>query len=164
MLAQMFLLVAVILGDSHAAGYPGRILSQELWLEGYDASLIDARVGRKAKDVVNKPLKLSSDITVIFIGSNDPINRNTVKSYLDLSELYPNAYVVGPPVFEDRSLDARSKIISRLQRRVFGNNAINSRRCTDKYSGRTRDGVHFTKDGAKRWVNCILSEIRSKVP
>lgn len=160
--AKLMLLVALVMGDSHAAGHPGRLLSEELWLRGYRTSVIYANAGQTAVGLGRKPLRMRADLVIIFLGSNDRLTRETALAYIGIAERHPNAYIVGPPAYRDRSLHARSRAVYRLQRRIFGAGSIDSEPCTIDLSGRTRDGVHFTRRGSRHWVDCILSEIEAR--
>jgi hypothetical protein len=151
--------LALIMGDSHASGFPGEVLAKHLNDKGYEVVRM-SKVGATVFHYTNnKTFKHKTSIKFAFLGSNDSINLHTVKRYQKLKNLYPNLYVIGPPFFNNPKLDRRSYEISKIQKRIFGKNYLDSRICTTNNSERYKDGVHFTYYGALEWVKCALKSL-----
>lgn len=161
MFTTIYMLTALIIGDSHVAEHShlGRYLKQNLEQQKYKVN-IKGFVGIGSYGLSKKEFN-KHNLTIIVLGTNDIPGNGAYRSYVNLSYKYPYAFVVGPPKFKNKSLDSRSRKISDMQHRIFGNRFINSRLCygIDK---RFNDGVHFTDKSALSWSNCILKYIKAE--
>lgn len=157
---NLFLTLALVLGDSHAQGFPGEVLSKHLNERGYTVARA-TKVGATVYEVTKHPFNLKgATLKFMFLGSNDSPGKNTVKRYQKLKQLYPGVYMIGPPFFQNKKLDQRSYEISKIQKQIFGIKYLDSRVCTTNNSERYPDGVHFTYYGAANWVNCVLKQVK----
>ncbi len=152
---------ALIIGDSHVAehSYLGKHLKQGFENKGYK-TLVQGFVGIGSYGLSKKRFN-QQNITIIVLGTNDIPGNGAYRSYINLYNRYPYAFVVGPPAFKNKRLELISQRISEIQLRIFGSRFINSRQCNgiDK---RASDGVHFINSSAKNWSSCILEHIKKE--
>lgn len=154
----LLMLVGLIMGDSHAEGHPGTYLAKILSDRGHETTVV-SKVGLRITTMARQTIMFEdASFKVVMMGTNDSPGRATERAYRRIAADYPDAFLVGPPAYRG-ALGLRTKAVAKIQERVFGDRWIDSRPCTSDYSGRTRDGVHFTKDGAKRWIDCVVAEI-----
>jgi hypothetical protein len=123
-----FMLVSLVLGDSHAEGHPGEYLARVLRSRGHETTVV-SKVGLRAPVMARYPFVLEDAYTVILLGTNDTPNRATERAYASLAKTYPKAFLVGPPKFRG-ALGARMTRVSKIQRRIFKSRWIDSRPCT----------------------------------
>ncbi len=125
---------------------------------GYETTVI-SKVGLRITTMASQTLMFEdSPFQVIIMGTNDSPTRATERAYRRVAADYPEAYLVGPPKYKGH-LGSRTDRVAEIQRRVFGERWIDSRPCTSDMTGRAKDGVHFTKDGAKTWIDCVVAEL-----
>jgi hypothetical protein len=151
-------LVALIMGDSHAEGAPGSYLARLLSVRNYQTTVI-SKVGHRTTTMARQTIIFAdSDLKVIIMGTNDSPGEATELAYRKISRDYPDAYLIGPPAYRG-TLGLRTSQVAEIQKRVFRGRWFDSRPCTSSFVGRTRDGVHFTREGAKLWMDCVIAEI-----
>jgi hypothetical protein len=156
MLGSLALVTFMILGDSHAAGHPGRELQVELRRRGHEV-VRRGRVGLRSLSV-----RCPRGLSVAFLGTNDVPGPRLQREYARLGRCH-GLYVVGPPRFWGKALDRRAREVAAVQRAYMSYRWIDGAR-TSPVGGRTRDGVHFTRAGARSWAQEIADELERRLP
>jgi hypothetical protein len=150
------MVLGLIMGDSHAEGAPGEYLQKIMSSRGYETTVL-SKVGLRITTMAKQTLLFEeAKLQVIIMGTNDSPTRATRSAYARVAADYPEAYLVGPPKYKGH-LGSRTDRVAEIQRQVFGDRWIDSRPCTSDMTGRV--GIHFTKDGAKTWIDCVIAEI-----
>jgi lysophospholipase L1-like esterase len=155
----------VIFGDSLSSGAasPGGVLGHHLTANGATVK-INARVGRSAynfygrEDTVGQFRELDTfapHIAIVELGTND-IGLSLGIDQAKMTQLRDSlarvgateVWAIGPPSFADAALERGAGSVVDMMRRVF-DKFIDARPLTAdmRTSGRSGDGVHFTKDG-----------------
>lgn len=170
----------LIIGDSlsAAASAPGGVLAAELRRRGAAEVRVDAQVGRSAVNLwtgtngetgasIAAEANRRPDIAVIFLGTNDAASgvaaaadeagfRRIVGSFAPGTAWW----AVGPPAFPQRpDIEARAVPVYATLARVFGAAQVLDARPLTPAAGRTRDGVHFTRAGAKTFGQAIAAAL-----
>lgn len=154
----LFFLIVLIMGDSHAEGYPGTYLAQVMRNRDHQTTVM-SKVGLRITTMAKQTILFEdAAFKVIIMGTNDSPGRATELAYRKVAQDYPDAFLISPPAYRG-ALGLRTNQVAQIQQKVFGNRWIDSRPCTSDFKGRTTDTIHFTKDGAKRWMDCVIAEI-----
>jgi len=153
----------VIVGDSlsAAAGAPGGELAAELRAAGATV-LVNARVGRSAHSFyaaeasqLDDIVQFQPELAIVWLGTNDCGQRPSVIAQRmaqlrdDLGELGAEVWAFGPAQLPARLAGCRPAVVSTMAT-VFGPRFIDTAALEGtKMVGRTADGVHFTRAGAR---------------
>lgn len=153
----------LILGDSLSVGpnSPGVLLGKLLKGKGANVR-VNSRVGRSAWNFFNREdatgiLRSEAahrpNLVILFLGTN-ALGLNLVlesRRQGKIAGVFPGAeiWAIGPPVLADK---AKAEAVVDMMRDRFAPRFIDLRLLTNT-GGRTADGVHFTKAGARRLVS-----------
>ena len=154
-------------GSNRASSAPGDLLASILAEQGAQAVQIDANVGRSALNFWTGPndhqqLDAASLIAsdqafsptqvVVMLGTNDLGLDPTLdaQGFQAIKASFPNATVwaVGPPNFDDPSLNVDANIVYQTLQNVFGTGYVIDMRPLTMGVPRAGDGIHFTSDSA----------------
>lgn len=165
-------------GDSQAAGYPGRHIEYRMTNLGciHDRSMAES--GSSVKDWIHRKGRLAikveqfkPTIIILNLGGNDSKRAKTLALSEDIAELihwlsYLPAQIIwiGPPkscgkTQKDIERAINRKIVSQKIMDIVGPDIfIDSSEISCKYK-RCSDGIHFTHDGARQYIDEIFPTI-----
>ncbi len=158
-----------------SSGTPGDLLATHLLTHGAAAVRINGRVSRSAvnfwrdnngevgADVIASEASARPDIVIFFLGTND-LGLNPAAdeaAFRRLAASFPTAelWALGPPAFARADLTRSAETVYTTLRRVFGDRRVIDLRPLTPATGRTRDGVHFTSQGAAALAAAIVAAL-----
>jgi hypothetical protein len=158
----------LLLGDSLSLdGGPIDVFRRTAEARGAEFRIL----ARKGRTVVSAPRKLgwaNHDVVVVALGTNDHghstgMVERSAEALLEAAGRVARERViwVGPPAVLDGAMDYQLQRVDRALHRVVGDRDYFSLRVVTEgmsRDGRTRDGVHFTRDGS-RWVADGISSV-----
>lgn len=174
----------LIVGDSHVKGYFGywlgerikdqganyiKVVGREGW--GVCRWLNSAKFGEPSVEYLIKTYE--PDVIIMELGGNDWWRKDydeyekcvrTLWDKIHDHESVNHVYWIGPPKAVRKSAKQqfqRMKIANIIKSVVGLDHYIDSFTKTD-HRGRTSDGIHFTKEGSKRWVERVIADIISR--
>jgi len=156
----------LIIGDSQAAGAPGRLFEAKL-REGGHATRRVGYPGHGAEDWVRLHWReyesllraFRPDQVVMIFGSNDPASERLSSALERFKGSNPKVYYAGPPRYNaNPETQAKGEAIRSMASRVFGGTYLDAYPYTGPSVPRASDGVHFGVTGAGIWASGMLRE------
>jgi lysophospholipase L1-like esterase len=157
----------LLVGDSQAAGPPGRAAERALVAQGHSVTRV-GHVGHGAADWVRlhgaqyaELLDTTRpDAVVLMFGSNDPANLALEEALRFFQHSAPVVYYTGPPRYPDRpNVHVSAAAIRYMAQGVFGARYIDAWPHTGPEAARARDGLHFTREGGEAWGQAVAQRL-----
>jgi len=157
----------LIIGDSQAAGPPGRALEERLRQQGDDVARV-GHTGHGAGDwrhmhwaqYLELLARLQPQRVILMFGVNDLAGERLRQAMLDFRASAPELYYAGPPQYPTRpDAQARSVRVRELAQSVFGSRHLDAWPVSGPGVERTHDGLHFTHVGGAVWARGIAEEL-----
>jgi hypothetical protein len=154
----------LIIGDSQAAGAPGR--STESLLESLGVSV--RRVGLSGQGAYdwsrvhwpkyqNELAAFNPDDVLLIFGSNDAATMNLEAAMARFRDSGPRVWYSGPPMYRDPLRQSKGGDIRAMAKRVFGSRYLDAWPYTGSHVPRAADGVHFGPAGGRVWAEGIVA-------
>jgi len=156
----------LIVGDSQAAGPPGRSLEESLRQAGHETH----RIGysghgaydwtRMHWDEYQAALRtfLPEQVILVF-GSNDPANASLSDAMERFKASSSSVWYAGPPQYaslpENQEVGRRIRAMASA---VFGSRHLDAWPYTGLSTPRAADGLHFTASGGRAWAEGLLRD------
>lgn len=157
----------LIIGDSQAAGPPGRTLQERLQGEGHIVERI-GHVGHGAYDWTRMHWRefegamraMQPDHLIMIFGGNDPPDDRLAAAFRQFQAAGgPNTWYAGPPRYDARpDLQERSRRIRDLAKGVFGKKHLDAWPHSGPDVPRAGDNVHFGRTGGRVWGEGMLRD------
>lgn len=172
----------VLLGDSQAAGAPGRVLENFLVAEGVTYFYRAGQPGWGVRRWLSQRYRIRNmlitqrpNVVIIMLGGNDWSRAgsrnypmvvrefwNFINSNISNENVEAVCWVGPPRIVGSRAAEIQPKreIVSMTIEDIIGEeHFINSSDITGEF-GRTADGLHFTYAGARRWITILNNRIK----
>jgi hypothetical protein len=156
----------LIIGDSQAAGAPGRAFESELRARGIETRRI-GHSGHGAYDWTRMHWpeyqaairSFAPDQVIMIFGSNDPAGERLQNALLRFKASAPKVSYAGPPRYDGRpDVQAKGAPIRDMASRVFGRDYLDAYPYTGPTVPRARDRVHFGPTGGATWAAGMARE------
>ena len=163
----------LIVGDSHAAGAPGRALEAQLRSRGAAEVSRWAEVGwgpadwiRNRGDALGQRILTERPSMLIYwFGTNDPASEATDEALSRFrglgAAIDASTWFIGPPSYPDHpARQEMAELLARQEHWHFGARFIDSNLMTRDLP-RGADGIHFEDASGERWAERIVSAMRT---
>ena len=132
-----------------------------------------SRIVNRLREQLVRPVS-SADVVIVALGRNDgsPSYRAYADTLSRICELFPRQSVVwiGPAFSLDNNVHRRHARARDFQRRYFTDSAYRQPGFWwfDSFpvtrAGHRSDGVHFTREGYRRWARAVARFAKRKLP